>query len=360
MSRLKIFINDYKWKVQPKNTDWQYLKNFHYLKEIDPTIQIRTNQHFWSNFKANFIYCLIVLCSRFSFLKNWQFLKKLELRAFISKKDQTWADVILTHGNIPWKCAKPVIMNSGFMTDEYVGGIGRSSEIKIKSEVFKKASRIIFSNNDAVQRFNKLVPEFEEKLVSIPFLLPYLKETKPKALSDRIGVLFVGRDGKRKGLDNTSKAIRTLNEDFVKKIDIIFVTEDKVDIDVPSLKTIKCCSREKVYQLMSDADIFIMPTIHDSYGIVYIEAMAHGCAVIADNKQPRREIFRDGECGLLIDPYSVDEIANALTLLIENSEMREDFKNKSLKVYNEEYNPKDIMTKYLDLLKNVHKESTLS
>ena len=58
----------------------------------------------------------------------------------------------------------------------------------------------------------------------------------------------------------------------------------------------------------------------ESFGIVYLEAMAHGKAVVGPRVGAPAESIRDGEHGLLVDRANAVEVANALTELLEDPE----------------------------------------
>jgi asparagine synthase (glutamine-hydrolysing) len=67
------------------------------------------------------------------------------------------------------------------------------------------------------------------------------------------------------------------------------------------------------------ADVFIMPSQKEGFGIVFIEAMACGLPVIAGNKDGSVDALQNGKLGTLINPDDKVEIANVLTkLLLEN------------------------------------------
>lgn len=63
------------------------------------------------------------------------------------------------------------------------------------------------------------------------------------------------------------------------------------------------------YQL---ADIYIMPSRGEGFGIVFIEAMACGCRVIAGNKDGSVDALKNGELGKLVDPENVEDIATSI------------------------------------------------
>jgi len=58
----------------------------------------------------------------------------------------------------------------------------------------------------------------------------------------------------------------------------------------------------------------------EGFGIVYLDAMAHGKAVVGPLVGAPAEFVRDGEHGLLVDPANAVEVANALIELLEDPE----------------------------------------
>jgi phosphatidyl-myo-inositol dimannoside synthase len=66
------------------------------------------------------------------------------------------------------------------------------------------------------------------------------------------------------------------------------------------------------------SDLFIMPSQGEGFGIVFIEAMVCGLPVIAGNKDGSVDALQNGELGILIDPLSKEEIANAVLTHYKN------------------------------------------
>ena len=64
------------------------------------------------------------------------------------------------------------------------------------------------------------------------------------------------------------------------------------------------------------ADAFAMPSTGEGFGVVFLEAMARGTPVLGGNRDGTRDALADGELGLLVDPESVDSIAQGLVRLL--------------------------------------------
>lgn len=70
------------------------------------------------------------------------------------------------------------------------------------------------------------------------------------------------------------------------------------------------------------ADIYVMPSKKEGFGIVFIEAMHYGLPVIAGNKDGSADALCDGKLGILVDPDIQQEINEAIEKMIQR---RQDF-----------------------------------
>ncbi len=66
------------------------------------------------------------------------------------------------------------------------------------------------------------------------------------------------------------------------------------------------------------SDVYIMPSIKEGFGIVFVEAMYYGLPVIAGNKDGSVDALLNGELGILVDPEHKKELVDALHNLIKN------------------------------------------
>ena len=67
-----------------------------------------------------------------------------------------------------------------------------------------------------------------------------------------------------------------------------------------------------VLEEMSKAEFFIMPSVQEGFGIVYLEAMASGCITIGTEGEGIADLIISGENGLLVPPNEPDAIALAV------------------------------------------------
>ena len=77
-------------------------------------------------------------------------------------------------------------------------------------------------------------------------------------------------------------------------------------------------SKPEVIQLLSHATVFACPSLYEPLGIVNLEAMACGTAVVASRVGGIPEVVSDGETGLLVPPDDPAALAAALNALVSD------------------------------------------
>ena len=78
-------------------------------------------------------------------------------------------------------------------------------------------------------------------------------------------------------------------------------------------------------------DIFVLSSIYEGFGIVLLEAMATGVPVIATNVDGIKEIIIDMNNGILVPTKNPKAIADAITRIINDSELRKNLIDQGFK-----------------------------
>jgi len=328
---MNILVNYLPIFKYSSNTDLLYPKNFKHLEIIDKTISVKFNNNFISNLLNYFFYNLRAIISKL-YNKNIISLNRYSDQVIILPTQIKNVELIFSHGLFPKVISnikRPIIYEDGFMTNEYCGVndyAERVEEIMYKIKRYRMASLVLYNTQEAITRFCRLYPEFNHKIKYLPFLLPYLEPISEKTLNkklfstNKVKLLFVGKDGRRKGVFNLIKALYILKKkhpECFNLLEVNIITQTDLDLTfLPEVNYHKKLPREKILSLMRECHIFCLPTLKESYGLVLIEAMANGCAIITDNKQPRIEIFENGKAGILIEVTKVDSLVKAIQQVI--------------------------------------------
>ena len=73
---------------------------------------------------------------------------------------------------------------------------------------------------------------------------------------------------------------------------------------------------EELPEHFSTADIYVMPSVKEGFGIVFVEAMFYGLPVIAGNRDGSRDALLHGRLGSLVQPEKPELIANEISEIL--------------------------------------------
>lgn len=85
------------------------------------------------------------------------------------------------------------------------------------------------------------------------------------------------------------------------------------------------------------ADVFVLPSRYELFGIVMLEAMACGVPVVATRFGGLAEVIAHGETGFLVDPTDTTELAEAIEALVCNGELRGEMGRRARRAVEERY-----------------------
>jgi alpha-maltose-1-phosphate synthase len=144
----------------------------------------------------------------------------------------------------------------------------------------------------------------------------------------RPSVVFVGRITRQKGLPVLLRAARRL--DPAAQLVLCAGQPDTAELAAEVTELVEglraarsgvvwlpeMLPKREVIQLLTHATVFACPSLYEPLGIVNLEAMACGTAVVASRVGGIPEVVSDGETGLLVPPDDPEALAGALNALL--------------------------------------------
>jgi glycosyltransferase involved in cell wall biosynthesis len=114
--------------------------------------------------------------------------------------------------------------------------------------------------------------------------------------------------------------------------------------------------REQVAELMAAADVFVLPSLFESFGLVLLEAMAVGTPVVCTQTQGALEIVKNGEDGLVVPPGDDDALADAIVRVLSDRRLAGHLGTNGQKTVREKFSWEKTAEKTLALYKTVCEE----
>jgi len=189
-------------------------------------------------------------------------------------------------------------------------------------------NRLTAVYNGVSEHFKPVLDKTELDRVKTQYKLPdhfffFLGNTDPKkntkgtlkAFSDYLKI--TGNDKKLVMLDYDRAELEKLLDEISDKtlIDKIILTGYVTNTDLPAI--------------YSQCEVFLYPSLRESFGIPMLEAMACGVPVITSNTSSMPEIA--GDAALIIDPFKPEEIMTAMIRLSDDMNLRTQLIEKGFK-----------------------------
>jgi glycosyltransferase involved in cell wall biosynthesis len=192
-----------------------------------------------------------------------------------------------------------------------------------------------FSKNEIINEFK--VPK--EKIIKVPNFISFenLKIRINFKKKYKLGkyILAVGRFSKEKGFEYLLKSFKLVLEkrkdirlviiggkrDYIRIIEKLAKNLGVFD----NILILSNVSDEEVYSAFKYAELVVIPSIYEPFGIVALEAMYFGKPIVAFKVGGLKEIVKDKVNGILVIEKNVKELANVILNILCNPKMKKKF-----------------------------------
>jgi L-malate glycosyltransferase len=198
--------------------------------------------------------------------------------------------------------------------------------------ILNRADHIVAqSSNTRNNTIKYYVPKKNIDIIPLPFHPPVKFNTTKKELGiaeDEYMLISIGRLVKRKALDLIIKALSAIDNEKIK----FYILGDG-----PEREYLENLSRElKIesrviflgfvdddvkYKYLSVADLFSLASLHEGFGIVYMEAMYMGLPILCANNGGQVDFLKNDENAILIDVGDVKACKNGIERFYSDVEL---------------------------------------
>lgn len=167
-----------------------------------------------------------------------------------------------------------------------------------------------------------------EKLAVVPLGVD-TERFRPVGRSSRSGkprILFVGSIGIQKGTPRLLQSFAPLSRQA--ELHLVGPVEQEFTGALESLPTEGVTFRGAIAKhtmprIYTEADIFCLPSVHEGFGMVVLEAMAAGLPVVVSDQVGAADVISNGESGYVFPVASGGALTEILAELIGNAKLRQ-------------------------------------
>src|SRR5688500_16165976 len=230
-----------------------------------------------------------------------------------------------------FKAFRPERLVLTFHGSEILKFVRRPHRRWLARQLIRRATRVSTLSTYTQELLLSHFPEAAEKIYLTPGALRSdfaVVPPKPEASKEKIVVLTVGRLHPRKGQLLTLQALQMLPPEVRRRIEYWVVggqskgnyeTTLRVAAAVQSDLVVRFFGNlpdDELARVYDGADIFAMTSVNldrsiEGFGLVYLEAAAHGLPVVAHKVGGVSDAGVDGVTGLLVPPYRPGQVAGA-------------------------------------------------
>jgi len=232
--------------------------------------------------------------------------------------------------------------------------------ISLFTKILKKADFVTTNSLYILNRANKIAPFIKDKskVIYNGINREELRNVEPYQHKNKY-VLSIGRLVNKKGFDVLIEAFNVVTKE-IQDIDLIIAgdgperdflekTIKKLNLE-DRVKLYGLVNREEVLKLLKGCEFLILPSREEAFGIVILEAMACIKPVVATRSGGPEEIIEDGINGLLVDKENFQELAEAITNLLNDIELRDRILKNSQDII-QNFDIANAGKKYLDIFR---------
>lgn len=270
----------------------------------------------------------------YSILEQWE----------IPREARTFDLLHVPHFNIPFFYKKKLIVTIHDLIYLYPHShtlplLGRSYVRALFKRIVKKADGVLTVSEFTKRELLRLFPKLPDRRIfvtpeaaAVHFRkiedLQILSSVRKKFKLEKPFILFVGSFKPHKNLPNLMQAVSLLREKRRLDHELVMVGRpDKKNEGILRLATRHSFARilgelndEELVALYNLADVFVLPSFWEGFGLPILEAMACGAPVVASNRSSLPEVV--GKAGFLFDPDRVDALEEVLYNVLVDKELR--------------------------------------
>jgi glycogen synthase len=234
----------------------------------------------------------------------------------------------------------------------------------LEKKIFKKADGII-ALSEISKKINQVIFSLNAPVIIIPNGIIIRNNLEYTGDLSNI-VVFAGTLAEKKGVFNLASAWKIVHKILPEALLYLYgkgseYFKMKIRNEIPdNLFLFGAIPQEQLLKVYSHAACAVFPSFVESFAMAPLEAMSVGCPTIYTKLSSGPELITDGVDGLLVDPKDINEIADAIILMLTDRQKAKDMGNKGYQKVRDKFEISLIADRqiayYESLLTENHKE----
>jgi glycosyltransferase involved in cell wall biosynthesis len=203
--------------------------------------------------------------------------------------------------------------------ETYSSKTDKTNWMNLQQNLFSRASKIFTMSEYARKSVIEDFHVHADKVAAV-YAGPNLDRLPSfeKNVSNKM-ILFVGKDFRRKGGITLFRAFKEVKRRVGDAK--LFIVGSRPEISSPGITVKGFVKKEELTYLYRNASVFVMPSIYEPFGHVFLEAMAYKTPCIGSNKDAMPEIIEDGKSGFTIPLHDHRQLSEKIVYLLEDENL---------------------------------------
>lgn len=226
---------------------------------------------------------------------------------------------------------------------------------KVFATVYRWADKVVCVSQSVKNHLVETgeIPSEKGVVIYNPVSIPQKHELDPAI---KFNIVYVGRLEKVKNVESLIRAISQIENE---PIQLTLVGDGRERINLESLVSELELGEKVIFEgfqsdpgkYLSTADLYVLPSFSEGFGIAAVEAMFMKVPVLATNVGGVPEFISHAENGWLFDPHSIEDLVRNLEKILSlDHEKRKAIGVKGYKDVNERFT----VEKYIENLENLY------
>jgi glycosyltransferase involved in cell wall biosynthesis len=220
----------------------------------------------------------------------------------------------------------------------------QEKEMIVLRRIELNAERVIAVSNSTRNDLLEIIPSLDSRVVVIPEGVDekFYKERFSSNVLIKYGIqtpyiLYLGAADSHKNLPSLVKIFKRLSEimphsmvfagRITERYKAVIKLTNEINLQDRVVFT-GAIDENDISSIYKGADLLVLPSLYEGFGLVLLEAMASGTPVVASNVSSIPEVV--GDAAKLFDPYDVEDIYDTIYTVASDSNLREKMRKEGI------------------------------